>query len=521
MRILVSRPARRMTLGAFLLCVPGPIIFSACTNLTEVPKDALTPTNAFHSDPEVLAGVASVYANLRSTMDDVYNLDEVTTDEIIVPTRGQDWYDNGVWLEQYKQTWNANSGSALGAMNGAWNAMFSGVARSNLMIDVITKAGGPGSDVTLAELRTLRAWFYYQLMDMFGSVPLVTGTKNEATPNVPRDSLFRFIESELNEARAVLPASRPADQTGRVTSGVADAILASLYLNAEVYTGTITAAGLNKGTARWQDAIDAADRVINSGEYALEANWSKNFSPDNDNSKENIFYISNTDAQPDIGENFPMRTLHYNQLSVGGGPWNGFATIADTYNAFDPADQRRNIFLVGQQYSFETGQAVNDRAGNPLIFTTTIADETAAAENEGVRYNKFVPKVGVPTGSSFPNNYPIFRLAEMYLIKAEALNELGQTPAAIDQVNIVRDRQFTPPKPLSAAMSQDQARTAIFNERLFELTGEGKRRTDMVRAGTYTAARAYKSASEAYKIVFPIPQTQLAANPMLVQNAGY
>jgi hypothetical protein len=219
--------------------------------------------------------------------------------------------------------------------------------------------------------------------------------------------------------------------------------------------------------------------------------------------------------------NFPHRTLHYNQLNVQGGPWNGFATIAETYNAFDPADKRREIFLVGQQYSFDTNLPVTDRGGNPLVFSINIGNETQAAENEGPRYNKFSPKPGVPSGSSEPNNFPFFRLAEMYLIKAEALNELGQTGAAIAQVNIIRDRQFTPPKPLSAALSQAAARDAIFAERLFEFTGEGKRRTDMIRAGTYVNARRFKTASAAYKILFPIPQTQLASNPQLTQNPGY
>ena len=521
MRTFFPKSIGRMTVGVFLLCAPAPIVFSGCTNLTEVPKDALTPTNAFHNEPEVLAGVASVYAQLRSTMDDRYNLAEVSTDEIIVPTRGQDWYDNGRWLEIYKHNWNANSGSALGDMNGAWNNLFSGVARANLMIDVITQAGGPTAATTLAELRTLRAWYYYLLMDFFGGVPLVTSTKVEASPKVTRDSLFRFIESELNATRLVLPATRPSDQAGRLTAGAANAILASLYLNAQVYTGTGTASGLTKGTARWQDAINAADRVINSGQYTLEPNWRKNFTPDNHDSKENIFYIANTDAQPDLGMNFPHRTLHYNQLNVQGGPWNGFATIAETYNAFDPADKRREIFLVGQQYSFDTNLPVTDRGGNPLVFSINIGNETQAAENEGPRYNKFSPKPGVPSGSSEPNNFPFFRLAEMYLIKAEALNELGQTAAGIGQVNIIRQRQFAAPSPLSTALSQAAARDAIFAERLFELTGEGKRRSDMIRAGTYVNARRFKTASAAYKILFPIPQTQLASNPQLTQNPGY
>ena len=521
MRKIFSWSIGRMTLGALLLCGPAPIIFSGCTNLTEVPQDALTPTNAFHTDAEVLAGVASVYANLRSTMDDRYNLSEITTDEIIVPTRGQDWYDNGRWLEIFKHNWNANSGSALADMNGAWSNLFAGVARANLMIDVIQTAGGANAAPTLAELRTLRAWYYYLLMDMFGGVPLVTDTKVGAKAKVGRDSVFKFIEAELIASSKDLPVSRPADQSGRLTKGAADAILASLYLNAQVYTGTVNAGGLTKGTARWADAIAAADRVINSGQYALSTDWRKNFSPDNHDSKENIFYIANTDAQPGLGMNFPHRTLHYNQLVTDGGPWNGFATIASTYNAFDPADARRSIFLVGQQYSFDTNLPVKDRAGNPLVFSVTIGDETKAAENEGPRFNKFPPKPGVPNASSEPNNFPFFRLAEMYLIKAEAQNELGQTAAAIGNVNFVRQRQFTPPQPLSTALSPAASRDAIFNERLFELTVEGKRRSDMIRAGTYVNARQYKTAAAPYKVLFPIPQTQIASNPQLQQNPGY
>ena len=520
MRTFYSRIGR-LAASVLLLCGPAPIIFSGCTNLTEVPPDALTPNNAFHTDAEVLAGVASVYANLRTTMDDRYNLSEISTDEIIVPTRGSDWYDNGRWLEIFKHTWTSGSGSTLADMNGAWNNLFAGVARANLMIDVITKAGGPTAPATLAELRTLRAWYYYMLMDAFGGVPLVTSTKVEANARVSRDSVFRFIESELNATRTVLPATRPADQAGRVTRGAADAILASLYLNAQVYTGTVTAAGLTKGPARWQDAIAAADRVINSGLYTLEPDWRKNFTPDNHDSKENIFVISNTDAQPGLGMNFPMRTLHYNQLTVQGGPWNGFAAVAETYNAFDPADKRRQMFLTGQQYSFDTGLPVKDRAGNSLVFTVDILNEKAAAENEGARYNKFVPKPTVPDGSSQPNNFPFFRLAEMYLIKGEALNELGQTSAGLTEVNRIRDRQFSPPKPLNTGMSQSDARTAIFNERWNELTGEAKRRSDMIRAGTYTAARRFKTADEAFKILFPIPSTQIATNPLLTQNPGY
>jgi hypothetical protein len=511
-----TKSIRRAGLRALLLA-PILALVPACTDLTEVPNDALTPDNAFRSEDEILAGIASVYAALRDPMWGYYNLSEITTDEMVVPTRGSDWYDNGRWLEIYRQTWTAGSGSALDDMNGIWNALFGGVARSNLMISVIEKAGGAQKDVTLAELRTLRAWFYYMLMDLFGGVPLVTTTEVAQNPRASRDSIFKFIEAELNAARTLLPDKRSATQYGRVTRGAANAILASLYLNAEVFTGTVTTAGLTKGQARWQQAIDAADRVINSGNYSLATDWKSNFSPTNESSPENIFVVVHTNL-PGLGMSLPMRTLHYNHLSLT--PWNGFATIAETYNAFDPADKRRDMFLIGQQYSFNTGLPITDRAGNPLILSVDIANVEQAKENEGPRFNKFPPLPSAPAGDAMPNDFPWFRLAEMYLIKAEAQNELGQTPAALQLVNLVRARQFNPPKPL-AGLSQSQLRAAILNERLFEFLAEAKRRQDLIRNGHFTDARRFKSQREAYRILFPVPATQIQANPLLTQNPGY
>jgi len=526
MTTFLKKSLRRVTLGALVL-VPALTLIQACTNLTEVPKDALTPDNAFKTDLEIVAGVASVYANMRGTLWGYYNLSEITTDELIVPTRGNDWYDNGRWLEIHRQQWTANSGSALDDMNGTWNTLFAGVAKANLMIAVMNKSTSASKDQTIAELRALRAWHYYMLMDFFGGVPLVVTDSLGAHPSVARDSIFRFVESELKAASAVLPLTWPASFRGRVTKGATDAILASLYLNAQVFSGTVTAAGLTKGAPRWTDANAAADRVINSGQYSLAADWKKNFSTDNHDSPEHIFWIAESQA-PSLGMSLAMRGLHYNMLSPE--PWNGFATLADTYNAFDPNDDRRSIFLVGQQYSYNSGAAVKDRQGNPLIFTVGIADVTKAAENEGARLMKFPPLAGASNGDSHPNNYPFFRLAEMYLIKAEALNELGQTPAAIAQLNIIRGRHLPAGSLINTGITQAEARQAILNERLFELAGEARRRQDLIRAGTFTAQRTIcttaiaictKAAREPYRILFPIPETQRQANPQLAQNPGY
>ena len=526
MTSFLSKSIRQIGRGAMLAALVAlpPL---ACTDLTEVPNDALTPDNAFKSDAELIAGIASVYARLRNPMWGYYNLSEITTDEIVVPTRGSDWFDNGRWLEIYRQTWTANSGSALDDMNGAWNDAFSGVARANLMLEILDKSTATTNEQAKAELRVLRAYFYYQLMDFFGGVPLVTGTALEANPRVSRDSVFKFVEAELLATRETLPLTRDAGEYGRLTRGAADALLASLYINAGVFTkdqginantynscAGITVSG---GKDACQAASDMADSVITSGVYTLATDFKQNFSTTNEASPENIFVIALTN-QPGLGMSFAMRTLHYNQLSTGGGgPWNGFATIAETYNQFDhAADKRDAMWLVGQQKSFNTGQNVNDRTGAPLIFTPTIGNIESATEGEGVRYNKFPPLPNALAGDAHPNDFPIFRLAEMYLIKAEAQLALGNTGAALANVNLVRARAFDPPKPL-AAISPD----VIMQERLFEFAGEGKRRQDMVRFGHFLDARQFKGSREAYRVLFPVPATQIQSNAKLVQNPGY
>jgi hypothetical protein len=541
MRIFATRSALRCALRA-LLVAPVFFVGETCTKLTEVPHDALTPTTAFHTDQEVLAGVAGVYAQLRAIEWVGYIiLEDLTTDVAIVPTRGSDWYDNGQWLDLHRQTWSANSAGTLAFVDGAWNDLFSGVAKANLMIDVVTKAGGANKDQTLAELRTLRAWYYYMLQDMFGGVPLVTSTELKQYPRSKRTEVFSFIEKELTESAPLLPTKWDASNYGRLTKGAANAILASLELNAGVFnkdcgpadcSTAVNATSYNScnvpvggGKTGCQAAIDAANAVINSGTYTVNSNWSKNFSTDNKSSPENIFVIVHTNGTQAIGGNWPMRTLHYNQLNTGdGAPWNGFATTAETYNTFANAnDDRIIMWLQGPQKSFESGQFVNDRTGNPLNFSITIPDADAATEGHGVRFNKYPPQSSPPHGSAQPNDFTFFRLSEMYLIKAEAENELG-LPGALTDLNFIHTKHQATPV---AAGSQQQIRDAILNERLLELSAEGKRRTDMIRHGKFlnwTEASAHghvdKSADK-FRVLFPISVNALGSNPQLVQNKGY
>lgn len=515
---LLSHPLRVARRSALALLPAVSLAVLGCTDLEESPTSAITPDNFYRNEVEIRGGLASVYAGLRPTLWGYYNLSQVTSDENIVPTRGQDWLDNGRWLELHRHTWEANSPSGLDDIQGTWNDLFAGVSRANVVLNAMENVTVPDKEVVQAELRALRAFYYYMLMDMFGGVPIVTTTEIMPRERATRAELFTFVESELNAARAALPDAWPASQYGRLTKGATDAILASMYLNAQVWTGTVTEAGLQPGTARWQDAYDAADRVIGSGRYALAADFHSNFTWTNESSPENILVVRHQ-AQDGLGLNFIMRATHYNQ-TTGPSAWNGFATLAETYNAFDDADDRKSIFLEGPQVNFTTGQPALDRNGAVLNYTPTIADATQATESEGVRIAKF-PVDPNRVGEHSGNDFTYFRLAEMHLIRAEALNELGRTPEAIAEVNKVRERAFDPDKPIVGPLTQEQFRRVILDERLFELTAEAKRRQDLIRHGGYTLPWAFKAASAPHRIVMPIPQTQIETNPLLTQNAGY
>ncbi len=510
---------------ALLAAAPLLLALHGCTDLTEEPFGAITAENFYRTDEEVIAALAPVYAQLRSALGDYQQTAEVSSDEAVVPTRGSDWFDGGMWLDLHRQTWTPS----IGFLNGAWLSAYTGVARANTVLDNLEGASVNNQEVIVAELRALRAFYYYQLMDMFGGVPIVTepsvDPQNPPAKNT-RAEVFNFIESELMAARDQLPASWPAASYGRMTQGAVDAMLANMYLNAEVFTGEVTASGLQRGTARWQDAVTAADRLLNSGQYSLEPNWFDVFDGDNSNSPEHIFVVAHL-AESGLGMNFIMRTLHYNQFAPA--PWNGFATLAETYGAFDEDDIRRQSLLAGQAFNVETGEPVNNRQGQPLIFTPEINDITNATEGEGVRIFKF-PDDPNHEGPDNGNDYPFFRLAEMYIIKAEALNELrGPNQESIDLLNVLRARVFDPDEPLQLAdyPTKEALRQRILQERLFELFYEAKRRQDLVRIpgpdGTpsFLLPWTFKDRSQPFRLLFPIPQTQMDANPNLVQNPGY
>ena len=150
-----------MWIGAGTLCGLVVVALQGCTNLDETPLSAITPGNFFHNEAEVQAGIAGVYAQLRSTAPEgsVYDANEVTTDEIVVPTRGKDWLDGGQWIDLHNQLWTPTSAASGAFFNGAWNAAYTGVARANLYLASIKGATVPNKATYLAEGRALRAFY--------------------------------------------------------------------------------------------------------------------------------------------------------------------------------------------------------------------------------------------------------------------------------------------------------------------------------------------------------------------------
>ncbi len=479
----------------------------SCTDLTEKPKSVVTADNFYQTEAELISAVTPVYASLRDfSWGDPMFLQEVASDELVIPQRGGDWGDGDIWKDLHRHTWKPT----LGFVNGAWASLYRGIARANSVIPNLENAGTDLAKTFVAEVRVLRAYFYWWLMDLYGGVPIVTDPVTD--PNNPpkqntREEVFNFVVNELNEAIPDLEESFGSGNWGRVTKWAAYAILSQVYLNAEVYTGT----------AHWQDCVDACDAIINSGQFEMLDNYFDVFDLNNEGpGNRELIWVVGHKASEGVGFFRHMATLHYNQLPQT--PWNGFSVLADFYYKYDSTDVRRQQFLVGPQVWLagpKAGQPTTDRQGNPLIFTVEIQDIENATEGEGARVLKW-PVDPNMTGGNAGNDFAIFRYPVILLTKAEALFMLGDVGGALDLVNQVRARAFEPDKPLTSLTRDD-----ILNERGFELFWENFRRQDLIRTGHWGDPWTFKDPSPDFRQLYPIPQIQLDANPNLKQNPGY
>lgn len=477
------------------------LVAASCTNLEETVFDQI-PSSDFGKTPDQIAAqLGPAYANLRDYSWNIYNT-EVTTDVITVPTRGSDWFDGGEWLAFGRHTMNPTHGPT----NGIWTWGYSGIGRINSLFSIVK-----GNAVAEAELRTLRAYYYYLMVDLFGNVPIITESSTDNSTKT-RAEVAKFVESEIKASLPNLSATSGGSYYGRANKWVAQMVLAKLYLNWNVYTGE---------AARNADCVTACNEIINSNKFAFSGDFFDNFKVANDASTENIFVIP-YDKNKGGGMNLQMRTLHYankGTYNLADTPWNGFCSLAEFYNKFGEGDARKNMWLVGQQYAAD-GSKLKDSQNQDLAFDPNFTkDFMTAADPEyqraGARFKKYEIQKNNPSVNQ-DNDMVIFRLADAHMMKAEANFRDGKAADAVVDINKVRSRSGA--KDWSVA---DVTLDNILDERGREFATEAMRRQDLIRFGKFENATKFVTGKDLKYRLYPIPQSAIDANPKLKQNPGY
>lgn len=497
-------------------------ILVGCTKLDQKLQSEITDDQV-GSSSDAAALLKGVYNSMRLPYQDqsrFWALQEHTTDEVIGPTRGGDWDDNGVWRVLHNHKWDANHTFMTSTFTNLGQIIFFGtdLLRFN------------PSAQQAAEGRFLRAFAMFSMLDGWNQVPY--REPNENLLNAPKvrvgaDALT-YIIAELN---AILPAL-PNGPAYTANKDAARVLLMKCYLNKGAISNR---AAPTFDAADMGQVVTLADQLINSAKYSLTDNFYDNFGPKNDAlSKELIFT-----AQNSHDEGGPVRSrwrlgLHYNNNPGG---WNGFTTLSDFYDKFDATDKRKGDtytgvtdktglrvgFLFGQQFD-QNGAALKDRKGNPLAFTKEVKllETGSNLEVTGIRVMKYPPDynpaaIGDPNNSDYSNSdndYVYFRYADVLLMKAEALLRTNSAPAALLIVNSIRIKR-------GASALGTVTLDVLLDERGRELYWEGWRRQDLIRFGKFLNAWQEKPQSGPERLLFPIPNQQLSVNPNLVQNTGY
>jgi hypothetical protein len=483
---------------------------AACTKLDEKFESELEQT----SNLPVADLLRSAYNSMASPFmshERLWAAQQHTSDETIGPTRGPDWDDNGVWRVLHSHNWTSEHAYLRETFRELLQAQY---AASNVL------QFNPSAQQA-AEARFLRALTIFAVADGWDQVPYREDLQDlKKTPTVFKGpAALDFVITELNAIMSALPDG-PANVANKDGARV---LLMKCYLNKGAFASRQNP---TFAPADMQQVITIADQIINSGKYTLANNVFDNFAPDNDvKSTENIFTLYNKDG--DRGGNVRSRWflgLHYNMSPSG---WNGFTTLSDFYNKFGSTDQRRGGsypgmtdvggvrtgFLVGQQFN-EKGEALKDRKQNNLVFTPEVKLKETGSNLEitGIRVMKYpIDYIG---GEQADNDYVIFRLADVMLMKAEALLRTNNSAAALIIVNAIRTKRGATPM---ASLDLQ----ALLDERGRELYWEGWRRQDLIRFGKFLEPWQEKPTDDIKYLIFPIPAEQLAVNPNLTQNEGY
>jgi hypothetical protein len=507
-----------------VLFVSTLVLGISCTNLDEQVLDGKDSSKAIESS-EVKGILQSAYEGLRNFQGQgqMFTMDEMSTDALVGPTRGGDWDDNGKWRAFHTHEWDA----ANTEIRDAWNSLLVQIYNCNLVIE-------NGSPAEIVEARFLKAFYYYNVIDLFGQAPYRELNSNLSDyPKVyTRTEGTEFIIKELEE---ILPslATRTANDPSFANKDAAHFLLAKLYLNKAVFEAANPAGPYTFAAADMTKVVQNVDAISSS----LSPNYWSNFAPDNNTSPELLFTSKNVVGTGGGIQSRWRMAMHYNQTPSG---WNGFTTLAEYYAKFDPADPRIKystpeiLANFGNPVGLQQGQMRNgknkdakgadapgtagntldlqDRNGHALFYTTTISlfAEGATLETAGVRGMKYIPDAANIEAPG--NDYVLMRYSDALLMKAEAVIRGGTGSVG----TIMTDIAARTGKPASAATLD-----GVYLERGKELWWEGWRRNDMIRFGKFLGPRELKSkTSDPKYLLYPLP-TNVLYNPNIKQNPGY
>ena len=524
-------------------------ISTSCVDLLDesygsVISEKFSPKN----EQEVSYLVNAAYVPWRETMllwNGVVRAQELSADQDILPARPNGWVDGGIYKRWHQHIWTTDDDSVL----QPWVRTYSGINTCNRLLsqieDGFIKVDESIKEDLISELKVLRASYYYILVDLYGNVPIVTDFKDVTLPmQSNRTAVYDFIISEITNNIDNLSETARGYYYGRINKWGAYTLLAKMYLNAEVWTGT----------PQWQKSIDACNEIINfaqtSNEYLLETNQRDIFVTNNENSKEIIFalpfdeiYVTDWNAF-----DFHMYTLAsesqktYNFTNV---PWGGVCVTPQFVESFDPDDSRLNdSFIFGQQYE-ASGQILRrSDNGQPFIYKKDVPSIDRSDIVDGYRWGKFEYAQDITNRLS--NDFPVFRYADVLLMKAESLVRLN-LPGAGELVTQVRSRAFKN-NPAKAIVTDQQLRTGsvydygrrdenvttheggsdiqfgrMLDELGWEFTQEGRRRQDLIRFGVFSTKSwfSHDATNNKNRDVYPIPNSALLTNSNLKQNPGY
>lgn len=543
-----------------VMALVGAAALTSC-DLDEKLYSSVTPETFITSKESTYAILARPFTHWKWYLgSERWMLQELTTDEMVCPARGKDFYNGGEYVRLHEFTWTPTDRWIKGTYEGTTEAIARTLeAKADLEAVDYTKIGMTEADKAdnVNQLNALLAWFYMRGLDYFGGMPIYHSNNDAVAGRSTAKETYDYIESLLKTAIPNLKQKTQlgASEEGYIKQGAAAAMLAELYFNAKSYIGE---EHFDECAQICQDIIDGK-----YGAYKLDNTWYGPFCFDNDKSPEAMWNVPSQNAK--LEYNWYYRYFYhsnadkYFNISFPASTWNGFGLapskesatsgvytdfkLGNPYAKFNDKDLRKKpyvyegngkyqgMFLVGKQVNPHTGEkdmGTSMQAGKVIDLVDYVnagnkgSNYINADENSCIRLVKLpIPNKDDQTMLWNPD-WPAMRLTEVYYMLAECKWRKGDGAGAAKLINQVRKRNFengNDPDPVPDNF--DVYRLA--DEWMIEFLGEGRRRTDLIRLGLWTTENwwVHTATNDDNKKLFPIPSQDIQANPLLKQNPGY